>query len=72
MSINEPALHGHLKGYLGAGRVAQVVEHLPSNLKALSSNLSTTRKKKSINFFPLVALGFELRVSHLLGKLSTT
>jgi hypothetical protein len=52
MSINEPALHGHLKGYLGAGRVAQVVEHLPSNLKALSSNLSTTRKKKkkSINF----------------------
>jgi hypothetical protein len=31
---------------LGAGEVAQVVEHLPSKPKALSSNTSTARKNK--------------------------
>jgi hypothetical protein len=30
-----------------AGAVAQVVEHLPSNHEALSSNSSTAKKKKS-------------------------
>jgi hypothetical protein len=29
-----------------AGRMTQVVEHLPSNLQALTSNTSTTKKKK--------------------------
>jgi hypothetical protein len=30
----------------GAGDVVQVVEHLPSNLKALSSNPSTSKNEK--------------------------
>jgi hypothetical protein len=34
------------KSDLQAGRVAQVVEHLPSKCVALSSNPSTTKKKK--------------------------
>jgi hypothetical protein len=32
--------------YLGASRTSQVVEHLPSNHKALSSSPSTAKKKK--------------------------
>jgi hypothetical protein len=31
-----------------AGNVAQMVKHLPSRCKALSSNLSTTKKKKNM------------------------
>jgi hypothetical protein len=31
--------------YFSAGKVAEVVEHLPSKLKALSSNPSTEKKK---------------------------
>jgi hypothetical protein len=34
----------------GRKNVAQVVEHLPSNYKALSLNPSATGKTKSLNF----------------------
>jgi hypothetical protein len=46
---------------MGAGGVAQVVEHLPSKRKAWNSNPSTTKKKKRIgvshpSFLPFISL----------------
>jgi hypothetical protein len=42
----ENTQHTHQK--IKAGGVAQVVEHLPSTLKALSSNSNATHKKREI------------------------
>jgi hypothetical protein len=38
--------------------MAQVGEHLPSKFKALSSNSSTTKKEKKVNFTKALAMLF--------------
>jgi hypothetical protein len=45
--------------YFSAGKVAQVVEHLPSKLKALSSNPSTEKKKKIYIYIHMHVLCFK-------------
>jgi hypothetical protein len=53
LSSKFSALHS-----IGAGGVAQTVEHLPSNHKALSSNPSTIKKKKKKRKSQATIIGF--------------
>jgi hypothetical protein len=59
----KPQYHKKKKGQTRAGSMAQMVEHLPSKHKALSTNPYTT-------FFFWQGLGFELRVYILSHSIS--
>jgi hypothetical protein len=69
-------LHGVtlLKRQLGTGRMAQVIEHLPSKCEVLSSNHSSTKQKKKEwdnqknekNFTSIIKICYYKNLIHLI------